>query len=201
MQIATMSDMHLVAIWITQVRTVVTVAIVCALARFTFINSTREKPSCIGGIYRFWRGCSESHHAAISCSGFIAVIRAVHIKARESGIWLNPACRRWPAIRGYRPTTEPQGDQHCVIEGRRFIKIVCPNGYVTEHPVFLLTKTRRYRVILKPGVYSGRRLRQRGRVSALQIADKEKPAMGSSGLKGMFSRSWGNHKRPSVKGM
>lgn len=196
-----MSDVHLVAIWITQVSTIVTITIVGALARFTFIRSTCNKPSCISGIYRTWRGCSESHHAAIPSSGRIAVIRAVHIKARESAIWLDPAGRRWPAIRGYRPTTESQGDQHRVIEGRRFIKIVCPNGYVAEHPVFLLTKARLYRVILRVGVYSGRRVRQRGRVSALQIAGKEKPAMGSSGLKGMFSRSWGNHKRPSVKGM
>ncbi|PIB40361.1 hypothetical protein AOA59_28095 [Pseudomonas sp. 2822-15] len=201
MQISTMSDVHLVAIWITQVRTVVAVTIVGALARFTFVRSTCKKPGFIGAIYRIWRGCSESHHAAIPCSGLIAVIRAVHIKARESVIWLDPACRRWPAIRGYRPTTEPQGDQHRVIEARRLIKVVCPNGYVTEHPLFLLTKARRYRVILKLGVYSGRRVRRRGRVSALRIADKEKPAMGISGLKGMFSRSWGNPKRPSVKGM
>ncbi len=184
MQISTMSDMHLVAIRITQIRTVVTVTIVRALARFTFIGSTRKKPSCIGGIYRIWRGCSESHHAAISCSGLIAVIRVVYIKARERAVWLNPARRRWPAIWGYRPTTEPQGDQHRVVEGRRLIKIVCPNGYVTEHPVFLLTKARRYRVILKVGVYSGRRVRRRGRVSVLQIAGKEKPAMGVAGLKG-----------------
>lgn len=34
-----------------------------------------------------------------------------------------------------------------------------------------------------------------------RIQGKEKPAMGSSGLKGMFSRSCGNHKRPTVKGM
>jgi hypothetical protein len=121
MQIATMSDVHLVAIWVTQVCTVVTVTIVGALARFTFVRSTREKPCCIGAIYRIWRGCSESHHAAVPCFGLIAVIRAVNIKARESAVWLDPACRRWPAIRGYRPTTEPQGDQHRVIEARRFI--------------------------------------------------------------------------------
>lgn len=38
-------------------------------------------------------------------------------------------------------------------------------------------------------------------MSALQIAGKEKPAMGNSGLKGMIARSWGNHMRPTVKGM
>lgn len=40
-----------------------------------------------------------------------------------------------------------------------------------------------------------------GLASHDQIADKEKPAMGSSGLKGMFFRSRGNHKCPTVKGM
>ena len=196
-----MSDMHLVAIWITQVRTVVTVTIVGAFARLTFIRSARKKPSCIGAVYRIRRWCGESHHAAIPCSGFIAVIGAVNIKTRENAIWLNPAGRRWSAIRRYRPAKEPQGDQHRVIEGRCLIKIVCPNGYVAEHPVFLLTKARRYRVILKVGVYSGRRVSRGGRVLALQIAGKEKPAMGSSGLKRIFSRSWGNHKRLTVKGM
>lgn len=144
---------------------------------------------------------AESHHAAIPCSGFIAVIGAVHIKTRENAFWLNPACRSWSAIRRYRPATKPQGDQHRVLEGRGLIKIVCPNGYVTEHPVFLLTKARRYRVILKVGVYSRRRVSRGRRVSALQIEGKEKPAMGSSGLKGMIARSCGKHRRPSVNGV
>jgi len=170
--------MYLVAIWITQVRTVVTVTIVGTLARFTFIRSARKKPSCIGAVYRIWRGCGESHHAAIPCSGFIAVIRAVHVKARENAIWLNPACRRWSAIRRHRPAAEPQGDQHRVIEDRGLIKIVCPNGYVTEHPVFLLTEARRHRVIMKVGVYSRRRVGREGRVSALQIAGKKSPRWG-----------------------
>jgi hypothetical protein len=40
-----------------------------------------------------------------------------------------------------------------------------------------------------------------GLASLDQIEDKEKPAMGSSGLKGMFFRSWGNHMRSAVKGL
>lgn len=196
-----MNYVHFIAVRITQVGAIIAVPIMQARPWFTCINTPSKKACGIGCIDRFrmWRG--ESHHAAISRDGLFEIVRAVNIKARKWAVRGNPACSKRPSIRCYSPTAQSQRDQHRIIEGNGLIKIVCPNGYVTEHPVFLLTKARRYRVILKVGVYSGCRVSRRGGVSALQIADKEKPAMGGSGFKGIFSRSWGNHKLPDVKGM
>jgi len=115
---------------------------------FTRINTASTKACGVGCVDRVWMWRAESHHAAISRDGLFEVVRAVNIKARQGAVGVNPARGKRPSIRCYNPTAKSQRDQHRVIEGSGFIKIVCPNGYVTEHPVFLLTKARGYRVIL-----------------------------------------------------
>jgi hypothetical protein len=163
-----MHDVHFIAIRVAQVGAIISVSIMWARSWLALINTSSAKASGIGRIdcLRMWRG--KSHHAAISRGGLFKIVGAVNIEARQGMVGVNPACGRWPSIRAYNPTAKAQGSQYRFIEGSGPIEIVCPYGDMTEHPVFLLTKTRRYRVILWAATYSRCCVELRERVSARQ---------------------------------